>query len=81
MNGISGAHGALIVAPVAKAVGEAVKYMRPRGTIITIALPPGNFQADIFDVVLNALTIRGSIVGTRLDLQVIYQYIIGIKYL
>lgn len=65
-----GAHGALIIAPVAKAIGEAVKYMRPRGTVVIIGLPPGKFEADVFDLVLNAVTIRGSIVGTRLDLQV-----------
>jgi len=32
-------------------------------------LPPGSFELPIFDVVLNAKTIRGSIVGTRKDLE------------
>jgi propanol-preferring alcohol dehydrogenase len=32
-------------------------------------LPPGEFPISIFDVVLNGYTIRGSIVGTRLDLE------------
>jgi propanol-preferring alcohol dehydrogenase len=32
-------------------------------------LPPGDFALPIFDVVLNAKTVRGSIVGTRKDLQ------------
>jgi alcohol dehydrogenase, propanol-preferring len=32
-------------------------------------LPPGDFPISIFDVVLNGTTIRGSIVGTRLDLK------------
>lgn len=63
-----GAHGALIIAPVARLVSEAVKYMRPRGTVVAIGLPSGTFEGDIFDIVLNAITIRGSIVGTRLDL-------------
>ena len=31
-------------------------------------LPPGDFPAPIFDVVLKGLTIRGSIVGTRQDM-------------
>src|ERR1700686_1676142 len=31
--------------------------------------PPAEFPASIFDVVLNGYTIRGSIVGTRLDLE------------
>lgn len=32
-------------------------------------LPPGSFDLDIFNAVLNRITIRGSIVGTRKDLQ------------
>jgi len=32
-------------------------------------LPPGDFPLPIFDMVLNGITVRGSIVGTRLDLQ------------
>jgi propanol-preferring alcohol dehydrogenase len=41
---------------------------RARGTIALNGLPPGSFPLPIFEVVLKALTIRGSIVGTRLDL-------------
>jgi len=32
-------------------------------------LPPGGFPVSIFDPVIDGITIRGSIVGTRLDLQ------------
>jgi propanol-preferring alcohol dehydrogenase len=32
-------------------------------------MPPGDFALPIFDVILNGITVRGSIVGTRLDLQ------------
>ena len=35
----------------------------------SIGLPPGDFPLSIFDTVLNGITVRGSIVGTRLDLQ------------
>lgn len=34
-----------------------------------VGLPPGSFELPIFDVVLNAKTVRGSIVGTRKDLE------------
>ena len=37
-------------------------------THTSVGLPPGSFPLPIFEVVLKALTIRGSIVGTRLDL-------------
>lgn len=34
-----------------------------------MGLPPGDFAAPIFDIMLKRLTVRGSIVGTRKDLQ------------
>ena len=39
------------------------------GTVALNGLPPGDFPLDIFGMVLNGITVRGSIVGTRLDLQ------------
>jgi alcohol dehydrogenase, propanol-preferring len=33
-----------------------------------VGLPPGEFGLNIFEVVLTRKTVRGSIVGTRLDL-------------
>ena len=43
--------------------------VRRGGTVSLNGLPPGNFPLDIFGMVLNGITVRGSIVGTRLDLQ------------
>lgn len=43
--------------------------VRRGGTISLNGLPPGSFSLPIFDRVLNGITVRGSIVGTRLDLQ------------
>ena len=41
-----------------------------RGATVALnGLPPGDFPLSIFDMVLNGTTVRGSIVGTRLDLQ------------
>ena len=37
-------------------------------------LPPGSFELDIFNTVLMRKTIRGSIVGTRLDLAECLQF-------
>ena len=37
-------------------------------------LPPGEFPVPIFEVVLKRLTIRGSIIGTRKDLQEALQF-------
>ena len=43
--------------------------LRRGGTLVLNGLPPGEFPVSIFDVVLNGYTIRGSIVGTRMDLE------------
>lgn len=43
--------------------------LRPHGTCALVGLPPGDFATPILEVVLKRLTIRGSIVGTRMDLQ------------
>jgi len=64
-----GPHGALMLAAVAPLFTQAVKYMRPRGTVVCIALPPGNFEVPVLDIILKAVSVKGSIVGTRLDLQ------------
>jgi propanol-preferring alcohol dehydrogenase len=66
---IRGAHGVLVTAVSRSAFSQAVGMLHKRGTMSLVGLPPGNFELPIFDVVLNAKTVRGSIVGTRKDLQ------------
>src|SRR5699024_8513428 len=63
-----GAHGVLVTAVHPKAFGQAIAMTRRGGTIVFNGLPPGDFPAPIFDIVLKGLTIRGSIVGTRQDM-------------
>ena len=65
---IGGAQGVLVTAPSLPAFAQAIGMARARGTIALNGLPPGSFPLPIFEVVLKALTVRGSIVGTRLDL-------------
>jgi len=66
---IGGAHGALVTAVSPKAFEQAIGMVRRGGTVSLTGLPPGQFPLDIFGIVLNGITVRGSIVGTRLDLQ------------
>jgi len=63
-----GVHGVLVTAVHPAAFGQAIGMTRRGGTIVFNGLPPGDFPAPIFDVVLKGLTIRGSIVGTRQDM-------------
>ncbi|GAA1640068.1 MULTISPECIES: alcohol dehydrogenase AdhP [Brevibacterium] len=65
---IGGSHGVLVTAVHPAAFGQAIGMTRRGGTIVFNGLPPGDFPAPIFDIVLKGLTIRGSIVGTRQDM-------------
>lgn len=64
-----GMHGALVTAVSTKAFSQAISTLRRKGTLSMTGLPPGSFDLPIFETVLNRITIRGSIVGTRKDLQ------------
>lgn len=66
---IGGAHGVLVTAVSPVAFKQAVGMLRRGGTCVLNGLPPGDFPISIFEVVLNRYTIRGSIVGTRKDLE------------
>ncbi|HTV57376.1 MAG TPA: alcohol dehydrogenase AdhP [Verrucomicrobiae bacterium] len=66
---IGGAHGVLVTAVSPIAFKQAVGMLRRGGTCVLNGLPPGDFPISIFEVVLNRYTLRGSIVGTRKDLE------------
>ena len=64
-----GAHGVLVTAVSTPAFAQALRMVRRKGTVALVGLPPGEFPTPIFDVVLKRITVRGSIVGTRRDLD------------
>ena len=64
-----GAHGILVTAVSTPAFAQALRMVRRKGTVSLVGLPPGEFPTPIFDVVLKRITVRGSIVGTRRDLD------------
>ncbi|MBB6303769.1 zinc-dependent alcohol dehydrogenase [Rhizobium leucaenae] len=64
-----GAHGVLVTAVSTAAFSQAISIARRKATISLVGLPPGQFATPIFDVVLKRITLRGSIVGTRQDLD------------
>jgi propanol-preferring alcohol dehydrogenase len=69
----------LITAVSAPAFRQGIGMLRRRGTCVLNGLPPGDFSLPIFEMVLNRLTVRGSIVGTRLDLQESLQLAVDAK--
>ncbi len=64
-----GVHGALVTAVSPKAMEQAFGFLRSKGTMALVGLPPGFISLPVFDTVLKRITVRGSIVGTRQDLE------------
>lgn len=64
-----GMHGVLVTAVSPIAFNQALTALRRKGTVSLNGLPSGSFNLPIFETVLNRFTIRGSIVGTRKDMQ------------
>jgi propanol-preferring alcohol dehydrogenase len=66
---VDGAQGALVTAVSPRAFEQAFDMLRARGTMSLVGLPPGKMSLSIFHTVLKRITIRGTIVGTRQDLE------------
>jgi propanol-preferring alcohol dehydrogenase len=67
---LGGADSAVCVAVAPKAFEQAYASLRRGGTLVFVALPADNYiRLPIFETVLNGITVVGSIVGTRVDLQ------------
>lgn len=64
-----GMHGVLVTAVSTTAFQQGLAALRRKGTLSLTGLPPGSFDLPIFSTVLNRHTVRGSIVGTRKDMQ------------
>jgi len=64
-----GSHGVLCLATNPAAFANSVSMSRRKGTIVSVGLPPGSFPVPIFETVLKRITLRGSIVGTRVDVE------------
>jgi propanol-preferring alcohol dehydrogenase len=69
-----GAQGVLVTAVSPQAFSQGLGMLAKGGTMALVGLPPGSFALDIFNTVLMRKTIRGSIVGTRLDLAECLQF-------
>lgn len=69
---IGGVHGAIVTAVAPQAFEQAIGMLRPAGTVCYIGLPGGKkdeIRASISAITNWELSVRGSNVGTRLDLN------------
>lgn len=64
-----GTHGVLVTAVHPSAFKQSISMTRKGGTIVFNGLPPGDFPAPIFDIVFKELEVRGTLVGTRQDME------------
>ncbi|MNX78153.1 alcohol dehydrogenase [compost metagenome] len=64
-----GMHGVLVTAPSPIAFNQGLSALRRKGVLSLNGLPAGAFDLSIFDTVINGTTIKGSIVGTRKDME------------
>jgi len=69
---LGGVQGAVVTAVATQAFEQAIGMLSPAGTVAYIGLPGGKadqIRASIYAIVNWELSVRGSNVGTRLDLQ------------
>ena len=70
---LGGADAAIALAVSPRAFEQAFGSLRRKGTLVFVALPADNaVSIPIFETVLNGITIVGSIVGTRKDLDEVF---------
>ncbi|MEA2192124.1 MAG: alcohol dehydrogenase, propanol-preferring [Solirubrobacteraceae bacterium] len=70
---LGGANQAIALAVAPRAFEQAYGSLRRGGTLVFVALPADNdVTLPIFQTVLNAITIVGSIVGTRAELREVF---------
>jgi len=71
---LGGADAAIVTAATPIAFRQAFDAMARGGTVVFVGLPAHNeFPLPIFETVLRGITIRGSIVGTHLDLEEVFR--------
>jgi propanol-preferring alcohol dehydrogenase len=71
---LGGADAAIALAVSPRSFEQAFGSLRRKGTLVFVALPADNaVRIPIFETVLNGITIVGSIVGTRKDLDEVFE--------
>lgn len=69
LNETGGVHASICTAVSKSAFEQSYKVVRRGGKCVLVGLPPEEMPLPIFDTVLNGISVIGSIVGTRKDLE------------
>ncbi len=68
-----GADAAIVLTGSPAAIQQAFRALKRAGTLITSGLSTNQYELPIVDTVLKGLTIRGSYLGTRADLESVFR--------
>jgi propanol-preferring alcohol dehydrogenase len=68
-----GADAAIVLTGSPAAIQQAFRSLKRRGTLITCGLSTNQYELPMVDTVLKGLSIRGSYLGTREDLQEVFR--------
>jgi propanol-preferring alcohol dehydrogenase len=68
-----GVDAAVVFAPATAAVEEAFRALKRTGTLVLVALVNERFALPMIDAVLKGITVRGSFLGTRADLEEVFR--------
>lgn len=71
---VGGVQASICTAVSKPAFAEAYRSVKRGGKCVAVGLPPETMEVPIFDTVLNGVSIVGSIVGTRKDLEEALQF-------
>lgn len=71
---IGGVQAAISVAVNKVAFEQAYHSVKRGGSVVLVGLPNADIPVPIFDTVLNGVSVKGSIVGTRKDMQEALQF-------
>ena len=63
-----GAHAAIIVSSEEEPFSHASEFVRPLGTVVILGIPTdGYIRSQVWDTIVRVITIKGSLVGNRID--------------
>ncbi|MFM1525420.1 MULTISPECIES: alcohol dehydrogenase AdhP [Helcococcus] len=71
---VGGCHGAVVTAVSKVAFNQAVNSVRAGGTVVAVGLPSEYMDLSIVKTVLDGIRIKGSLVGTRKDLEEAFEF-------
>jgi propanol-preferring alcohol dehydrogenase len=68
-----GLDGAIVLTPSVAAIQEAFRCLKRTGVLVLVGLNNEPFELPVLDVVLKGITVRGSYLGTRQDLDEVFR--------